>query len=115
MVGPIFSTQIFGQAKIQVRVATVEVTNNVDCDGLFTSDSDFVFEYIATDNTLGNSNNNPVLFGFLGAFNHAYQNNNNGPWTVNAPNSNINPSNGIFYDHDFVCPSDVPTNISIDW
>lgn len=111
----IFSSISYGQAKIQVRVASVEVTNNVDCDGLFTSDSDFVFEYIATDNTLGNSNNNPVLFGFLGDFNHAYRNNNNGPWTLNAPNGNINPNNGIFYDHDFVCPTDVPSTISIDW
>ncbi len=105
----------WGQANIQVRVTTVAVANNVDCDGFLTGDSDFAFEYLATDNTIGESNNNPVLFGFLGDFNHAYQNGNNGPWTLNAPNGNINPNNGIFFNHDYVCPSDVPTNIVIDW
>jgi gliding motility-associated-like protein len=104
----------FGQANIQVRVTTLAVANNLDCDGIFGS-SDFAFEYIATDNTVGLSNNNPVLFGFLGDFNHAYQNGDNGPWTLNAPNGNINPSNGIFFNHDYVCPTDVPTNIVIDW
>lgn len=103
------------QARVQVRVVSVAVLNNVDCDGIFTGDSDFVFEYLGTDNTLGFSNNNPVLFGFLGDFNHAFQNGNNGPWTLTSPNGNINPNSGIFFDHDYVCPGDVPTNIRIDW
>ncbi len=98
---------INAQARIQVRVTQVQVLNNVDCDGFFTGDSDFVVEYIATDNTLGYSNNNPVLFGFLGDFNHTFNNGNNGPWTLNP--------NFLFYDHEFVCPNDIPTNIRIDW
>ena len=61
----------FGQATVNVRVLSVEVTQNEDCDGIFTGDSDFVWEFLATDNTLGNSNNNPVLFGLLGDFNYA--------------------------------------------
>ena len=66
---PIISSNIWSQARIQVKVVSVEVTSNVDCDGILSGNSDYVWEYIATDNTLGNSNNNPVLFGFLGDFN----------------------------------------------
>ena len=108
----------WGQANIQVRVTSLSVANTLDCDpNIFgiTNNSDFAFEYIATDNTLGLSNNNPVLFGFLGDFNHAYQNGDNGPWTMTPPSSTINPNNGIFFNHDYVCPSDVPSNITINW
>lgn len=105
----------YSQANIQVRVVTVQVSNTVDCDGFLTGNSDFVFEYLATDNTLGYSNNNPVLFGFLGDFNHAFVNGNNGPWTRNSPSGDINPNSGIFFDHDYSCPNDIPTQMSIDW
>lgn len=105
----------FGQANIKVRVVSVQALNNVDCDGIFTGNSDFVFEYLATDNTLGFSNNNPVLFGFLGDFNHAFVNNNNGPWVRTAPSVDINPNDGIFFNHDYLCPTDIPTNIAIQW
>lgn len=105
----------FGQATINVRVISVSVTSNVDCDGFFTGDSDFVWEFIATDNTLGNSNNNPVLFGVLGDFNYAYNNGNNGPFTMTAPGGGFSPANGLYFSHDYVCPTDVPTSIDIDW
>ncbi len=105
----------FSQANIQVKVVSVGVTNSVDCDGFLTGDSDFVLEYVATDNTLGYSNNNPILFGFLGDFNHAFVNGNNGPWSLLSPNGSINPNNGIFFDHDYSCPNDVPTQINIEW
>lgn len=103
----------FSQAIIQVKVVSVQVSNSVDCD--FIGNSDFVFEYIATDNTLGYSNNNPVLFGFLGDFNHAYVNGNNGPWTRTSPSGDINPNDGIFFNHDYSCANDIPTQISISW
>jgi len=103
------------QSTINVRVVSVSVLNNVDCDGFFTGDSDFVWEFIATDNTLGNSNNNPVLFGVLGDFNYAYQNGDNGPYTMTAPGGGFSPSNGLFFSHDYVCPTDVPTSILINW
>jgi hypothetical protein len=109
------STLLFSQTNIQVRVVSVSVLNNVDCDGFLSGDSDFVLEYLATDNTLGYSNNNPVLFGFLGDFNHAFVNGNNGAWTRTSPSGDINPSNGIFFNHDYVCPSDVPTTMNIQW
>ncbi len=105
----------FGQATINVRVLTVEVTSNVDCDGFLFGDSDFVWEFLATDNTVGNSNNNPVLFGLLGDFNYAYQNGNNGPYVMSAPGSGFSPNSGWFFTHDYVCSADVPTQITIDW
>jgi gliding motility-associated-like protein len=103
------------QANIKVKVVSVAVLNQVDSDGFLAGDSDFVLEYIATDNTMGYSNNNPVLFGFLGDFNHAFVNGNNGPWTRTSPSGDINPTDGIFFNHDYVCPSDIPTNIAIEW
>lgn len=105
----------FSQATINVRVISVQALNSVDCDGFLTGDSDFAWEFLATDNTLGNSNNNPVLFGVLGDFNFAYQNGNNGPYTMTAPGGGFSPSNGLYFSHDYVCPTDVPTNIVIDW
>lgn len=107
--------EIFAQATINVRVISVQVLNNVDCDGFLNGDSDFVWEFLATDNTLGNSNNNPVLFGILGDFNYAHQNGNNGPYTMTAPGGGFSPSNGLYFSHDYVCPTDVPTNIVINW
>lgn len=106
---------VFSQATINVRVVSVAVLNNVDCDGIFTGDSDFVWEFIATDNTLAYSNNSPVLFGVMGDFNYAYQNGNNGPYTMVAPGGGFSPSNGLFFSHDYVCPTDVPTQININW
>lgn len=111
----LYGNSLYGQATINVRVVSVAVTGNVDCDGIFTGDSDFVWEFIATDNSLGFSNNNPVLFGVLGDFNYAYNNGNNGPYTMTAPGGGFSPTNGLYYSHDFVCPTDVPTTIDIDW
>ena len=103
------------QATINVRVLSVEVTSNQDCDGFLTGDSDFAWEFLATDNTLGYSNNNPVLFGLLGDFNYAYNNGNNGPYVMNAPGGGFSPTSGLYFTHDYVCTNDVPTNIAIDW
>ncbi len=111
----LLSDHTSAQATINVRVISVQVLNNVDCDGFLSGDSDFAWEFLATDNTLGNSNNNPVLFGILGDFNYAYQNGNNGPYTMTAPGGGFSPSNGLYFSHDYVCPTDVPTNIVIDW
>ena len=111
----LISERSFSQATINVRVISVQVVNSVDCDGFLNGDSDFAWEFLATDNSLGNSNNNPVLFGVLGDFNFAYQNGNNGPYTMTAPGGGFSPNNGLYFSHDYVCPTDVPTNIVIDW
>lgn len=110
-----FSNNAIGQAIIRVRVLSVQTLNNVDCDGLFTGDSDFVWEFLGTDNTLGFSNNNPILFGLMGDFNYAYQNGNNGPYTMTAPGGGFNPNSGLFFDHQYVCATDVPTSINLEW
>jgi hypothetical protein len=111
----------FGQATIRVRVVSVQVTNSVDCDGFsipfigyIGGNSDFVWEFTATDNTIGNSNNNPALFGLFG-FNYAFNNNNNGPYTLTAPGGGFSPNSGLFFDYQYVCATDVPTNIQLQW
>jgi gliding motility-associated-like protein len=109
----------WSQATIRVRVVSVQTVNNTDCDGFLNGDSDFVWEFIATDNTIGRSNNNPSALGVFGGFNHAYVNGDNGPYThsVASPRSGggFNPNNGIYFDYDYVCAGDVPTSMRIDW
>lgn len=105
----------YGQATINVRVLSVQVNSNVDCDGFLSGDSDFVWEFVATDNTLGYSNNNPVLFGLLGDFNYAFKNGDNGPYVMTAPGGGFSPNSGLYFAHDYVCASDIPTQINIAW
>jgi len=107
----------FSQGFVRVTVNSVGVTANVDCDNVLfdlTGPSDFVWEFTGTDNTLGFSNNNPALFGIYD-FNYAYQNGNNGPYTINTPNGAFSPSSGLFFDHEYICPGDVPTFITLEW
>jgi gliding motility-associated-like protein len=100
----------FSQATIKVTVTSVQTANNVDCDGdiifLPPNFSDFVWEYTATDNTLGYSNNNPALFGIFN-FNYTNINNNNGPYNTTV--------NNLFFDRQYICPSDVPSTINLAW
>ena len=92
---------------------SVSALNNQDCDGFFTGDSDFVWEFTGTDNTIGYTNNNPALLGILG-FNYAYKNGDNGPYTMTSPSGTFEPNDGIF-SHDYICANDVPTQINLDW
>ncbi len=110
----LFSLNAQGQAIIRVRVVSVQTLNNVDCDGFLTGNSDFVWEFTGTDNTIGYTNNNPALFGVFN-FNYAFVNGNNGPYTVTSPSGSFVPNNAIFFDHQYVCPSDVPSNINLAW
>jgi len=100
------STTLFSQATIKITVTSVQTSGSVDCDGLFLGNSDFVWEYQATDNTLGYSNNNPALFGVYD-FNYSNINDNNGPFTSNV--------NSLFFDRQYICPLDVPTSINLAW
>ena len=104
------------QATIRVRVVQARVLNNLDCDG-FLNDSDFVWEFIATDNTIGRSNNSPsALGGLLGDFNHCNFNGENGPYTISpSTQGNFNPNDGIYFQHNYVCPLDVPSQVRVDW
>lgn len=105
----------WSQGRIEVRVVSMSVANNVDCDGFLNGDSDFVFEFLATDNTIGLVNNNPAAIGVLGDFNYGFRNGDNGPWTVNAPSGDLRPNDGIFFNQEYICPADVPSLINIDW
>jgi len=102
------------QATIQVTVVSVQTLNNVDCDGLFLGNSDFVWEFTATDNTIGYSNNNPALFGIFN-FNYAYKNNDNGPYIMTSPNGGFSPNNGLFFNRDYLCATTVPSVINLAW
>ena len=104
----------FSQATIRVSVLYVQTGIFQDCDGFFQGNSDFVWEFTATDNTTGYSNNNPALFGILG-FNYAYKNNDNGPYIMNAPSGNFSPNSGLFFDRDYLCSTNVPTVINLGW
>lgn len=100
------SSLIFGQATIKVTVTSVQTAGNVDCDGFLQGNSDFVWEYTATDNTLGYTNNNPALFGVFD-FNYTNINNNNGPYNITV--------NNLFFDRQYICPLDIPSTINLAW
>lgn len=113
--------QAWTQARVQVRVLSVEAVNNVDCDFFFGA-SDFIWEYQATDNTLGLTNNNPNVItngAFSGLFNpssnYAVVGGNNGPYVRTTPSNVFEPNDGEFFDHEYVCANDVPTSITFDW
>jgi gliding motility-associated-like protein len=99
---------------------SVACLQNEDCDGFLFGDSDFTWEYAATDNTLGRSNNNGNFitngaFSGFTASNYFLNSGNNGPYSTNSPNGNFNPNSGEFFDHEYVCPTDVPTQINFNW
>ena len=105
----LLSSKVFSQATIKVTITSVQTSSSVDCDNAFfdvTGQSEFVWEYTATDNTLGYSNNAPALFGVYD-FNYTNAPSSNGP-------INITP-NSVFFDHQYICPSDVPDTINLAW
>jgi len=102
----LISTSTFSQATIKVRVTSIQTSSSVDCDGLFLGNSDFVWEYQATDNTLGYTNNNPALFGVYD-FNYSYVNDANGPFN--------NVISDLFFDRQYICPLDIPASINLAW
>lgn len=104
----------WNQATIRVTVLSVQTAIYQDCDGFFSGNSDFVWEFTGTDNSVGYSNNNPALFGIFG-FNYAFKNNDNGPYIISSPSGNFSPNNGLFFDHDYLCPTNVPTTINLAW
>jgi hypothetical protein len=114
----LFTTTLFGQVTIKVSVKTIEVTNTQDCDAGVSDDSDYLFEFKADDNSpASNSNNNPIA-GSIGLCNYALVNNNNGPFTLSpsAPGTaTFFPSNGLFFNYNYNCKQDVPTQLSITW
>ena len=89
----------FSQLTLKVQVESIQVLSNVDCDPAVGDNSDFVFEFKATDNTpFANSNNAPVA-GSIGMCNYAVVNENNGPFNIipSFPGTAVfSPTTGVF-------------------
>ncbi|MBS1635432.1 MAG: T9SS type A sorting domain-containing protein [Bacteroidetes bacterium] len=114
----LIGTVIQAQVTINVKVLGVSVSSNLDCDAGGSDNSDFLFEFRATDNSpFANSNNSPVA-GSIGSCNYVSIPEANGPYTVTpaAPaGASFNPSNGLFFSHFYTCKKDIPGTLSIVW
>ena len=108
----------FSQLTLKVQVENIRVLGNVDCDAGGGDNSDFVFEFKATDNTpFANSNNTPVL-GSIGMCNYDVVNENNGPFNIipSLPGEAVfSPTTGVFFDRSYSCKKDIPSVITINW
>ena len=109
---------VSAQIDIKVYVKSIAVTSSVDCDGTFSGNSDFVFEYKVQDNSPAtNANNNPVA-GSIGSCNYAFVNGDNGPYvyTPSSPGVAVfSPTTGLFFDRTYNCKQEVPTMLTITW
>ncbi len=105
------------QVNIKVKINSVSVASALNCDGGF-DNSDFVFEYKVQDNSPAlNGNNNPVA-GSIGMCNYVEVSDQDGPYalTPSAPGTAVfSPANGVFFDRNYNCKSDVPTSITLTW
>lgn len=108
----------FSQLTLKVQVENIRVLGSVDCDAGAGDNSDFVFEFKATDNTpFANSNNAPVL-GSIGMCNYAFVSENNGPFNIipSLPGAAVfSPTTGVFFDRSYPCKKDIPSVITINW
>jgi hypothetical protein len=107
------SSFAFSQVTIQVKLQSVSVLGNVDCDGFLGGDSDFGFEYRATDNSPAANTNNNSVTGLIGSCNYAIVNGNNGPYVFNSPNAVFSPTTGVFFNHTYFCKSALPTQLTL--
>lgn len=111
-------TGLFAQLNIQVRVEKIAVLNTVDCDAGASDNSDFLFEYKATDNSPSSFSNNAPVAGSIGMCNYAYVNENNGPYAIFTSTPGLavfSPTNGVFFNRSYNCIQDVPTAINLVW
>ena len=91
---------IFSQLNVKVKVESISVQNLLNCDGGSGNNSDFLFEYKATDNSIAQLTNNMPVVGSIGNCNFAYLNENNGPYTINTNTPGLavfSPTTGIFF------------------
>ncbi len=113
-----FTVSLFSQVTVKVLVEKITVLNNADCDAGASDNSDFLFEFKATDNSpAANSNNAPVA-GSIGMCNYAAVNENNGPFAIYTATPGLavfSPTNGVFFNRSYNCIHDVPTAITIVW
>ncbi len=108
----VLSIKLSSQVTIQVNLKSISTVSNSDCDAS-AGDSDFGFEFRATDNSIvAKTNNNPIN-GLIGACNYAIINENNGPSIFSSPNAVFSPTTGIFFNHTYFCQSALPTQMTI--
>ncbi|MBI3521194.1 MAG: T9SS type A sorting domain-containing protein [Bacteroidetes bacterium] len=106
------------QVNIQVKVNSIAVLNNQDCDAGGADNSDFVFEFKAQDNSPSAFSNNTPVAGSIGMCNYAVVNEQNGPYSFSpsSPGSAVFfPSNGLFFDRSYNCKNEVPTSLTLTW
>lgn len=106
------------QINIKVKVKSVSVSTALDCDAGATDNSDFVFEYKAQDNSPAAFSNNSPIAGSIGMCNYVAIDEQNGSYVLSpsAPGTAIfTPTNGVFFDRNYNCKSDVPTSLTITW
>jgi hypothetical protein len=109
---------MFSQLNIKVKVESISVINTVECDAGASDNSDFLFEFNATDNSAALLTNNAPVAGSIGMCNMAYVNENNGPYTVftNTPGLAVfSPTSGVFFDHSYNCYQNIPTALTLVW
>lgn len=112
------STDVFSQLNIKVKVESISVLNTVDCDPGVNDNSDFLFEFKATDNSTAAFTNNAPVAGSIGMCNMAYVNENNGPYTIFTSTPGLavfSPTTGVFFDHSYNCYRNIPTALTLVW
>jgi hypothetical protein len=114
----LFNTGIFAQLNVKVQVEKISVLNTADCDAGGSDNSDFLFEYKATDNSPSTFSNNVPVAGSIGMCNYAYVNENNGPFAIFTATPGLavfSPTNGVFFNRSYNCIQDVPTTLNLVW
>jgi hypothetical protein len=112
------TTNVFSQLNIKVKIENISVMNTVDCDAGASDNSDFLFEFNATDNSVASLTNNAPVAGSIGMCNMAYVNENNGPYSIvtNTPGLAVfSPTSGVFFDHSYNCYQNIPTALTLVW
>lgn len=105
------------QVNIKVVAYQVSVVSSLNCDG-GADNSDFLFEFKATDNSHFSYSNNTPVPGSIGNCNYIYIPEDNGPYTVNTTTpggATFNPSDGVFFNSNYSCKQDIPTELTITW
>ena len=113
-----FSQSLFAQLNIRVQVEKIAVLSASDCDAGGADNSDFLFEFKATDNSPSVFSNNSPVAGSIGMCNYAVVNENNGPFAIYTATPGLavfSPTNGVFFNRSYNCINDIPTAITIVW
>lgn len=113
-----FYSTLSAQINIKVKVNSIAVLNNLDCDAGGSDNSDFVFEYKIQDNSPASFTNNSPVAGSIGMCNYVVINEQNGPYnlTPSTPGAAVfSPTSGVFFDRNYNCINNIPTSLTLTW